>query len=117
VEAHGGRLRVDALAAGLGLSARSLERLFLEQLGLTPKRLVRLVRLRRVLARLEAGSFGTLAELALTCGYSDQPHLTRDFKQLTGRLPGEKEAFRGRRIAGGPGAAVVHRYRGAAAAS
>lgn len=112
VETHRGQLRVDDVAEALGLSARSLERLCLQQLGVGPKRLARLVRLRHVLVRLQAGNFGTLAELAHACGYADQPHLIRDFKQLTGRLPGEKDAFRTRPIAGAPRAAVVHRYRG-----
>jgi AraC-like DNA-binding protein len=116
VEAHGGRLRVDELAAALGLSARSLERLCLEQLGMPPKRLGRLVRLRQVLVRLQAGNFGTLADLAHACGYSDQPHMIRDFKQLTGRVPGERDAFQTRPIAGAPQAGVVHRYRGPVAA-
>lgn len=114
MERHGGRLRVDELAAAIGLSPRTLERLCLEQLGMAPKRLGRLVRLREVLSRLQAGDFGTLAELAHCCGYSDQPHMIRDFKQLTGRAPGERDAFQTRQIAGPPRAAVVHRYRGAA---
>jgi AraC-like DNA-binding protein len=115
VDAGGGRLRVDELAAAIGVSARSVERLCRDHLGMSPKRLGRLVRLRQVLLRLMAGDFATLADLALACGYSDQPHMIRDFKQLTGRLPGEKEAFRGRPIEGTPRAAVVHRYRGPAA--
>jgi AraC-like DNA-binding protein len=116
VEAHGGQLRVDDLAKALGLSVRSLERLCVEQLGMGPKRLGRLVRLRQVLVRLQAGNFGTLADLAHACGYSDQPHLNRDFKHLTGRLPGEKDAFQTRQIAGAPQTTVVHRYRGPVAA-
>lgn len=112
VEARRGQLRVDDLAEALGLSARTLERLCLQQLGVGPKRLTRLVRLRHVLVRLQAGDFGTLADLAQACGYADQPHLVRDFKQLTGRLPGEKDVYRTRPIAGAPRAAVVHRYRG-----
>jgi AraC-like DNA-binding protein len=115
LEAHAGRLRVDDLAEALGMSPRTLERLCREHLGMGPKRLGRLVRLRQVLVRLHAGNFGTLADLAHACGYSDQPHLIRDFKQLTGRLPGEKDAFLGRRITGTPRTGVVHRYRGPAA--
>ncbi len=49
-----------------------------------------------MLGALHAGRFGTLAELAHACGYADQPHMIRDFKQLTGRAPGEKDAFRAR---------------------
>ncbi|WP_242343378.1 helix-turn-helix domain-containing protein [Anaeromyxobacter terrae] len=110
LEGHGGRLRVDDLARALGLHVRSLERLFLEHLGITPKRLARLVRLRQVLGELHAGRHASLAELALACGYSDQPHLVRDFKALTGRTPGAPEAFRNRRLERAQ-ARIVHRYR------
>jgi AraC-like DNA-binding protein len=110
LEARRGRLRVDVLAAELGLHVRSLERLFLEAFGMTPKRMARLVRLRYVLGALHSGGFGSMAELAHACGYADQPHLIRDFKSLTGRLPGEEDAARSR-ILGRPGTRVVHRYR------
>lgn len=110
LEAHGGQLRVDALAAELGLNVRSVERLFLDQFGMTPKRMSRLVRLRSVLGALHTGAFRSLAELAHACGYADQPHLILDFKALTGRLPGEKDALRNRQIERAE-TRVVHRYR------
>jgi AraC-like DNA-binding protein len=110
LEAHGGQLRVEALAAELGLTVRSLERLFLEHLGMTPKRMSRLVRLRNVLGALHSGAFGSLAELAQACGYSDQPHLIRDFKALTARLPGEKDASQNLRLSRAE-TRVIHRYR------
>jgi AraC-like DNA-binding protein len=95
IEKLRGQVRVDQLAAELGLHVRSLERHFSDQLGMAPKRLirlVRLVRLRYVLGALHSGAFGTLAELAQACGYSDQPHLIRDFKALTARLPRDEDA-------------------------
>lgn len=110
LERHGGRLRIDELARELGLHARSLERLFLANLGIAPKRLARLVRLRHVLGELHAGRWASHAELALACGYSDQPHLVRDFKALTGRTPGEKDAFRNRRLERAH-ARIVHRHQ------
>ncbi|QRN98005.1 helix-turn-helix transcriptional regulator [Archangium violaceum] len=110
LEAHGGRLRVDELAAELGLHVRSLERLFLEHHGMTPKRMSRLVRLWNVFGALYSGTYGNLAELAQECGYSDQPHLIRDFKALTDRLPGEKDAFQNRRLERAE-TRVVHRHR------
>ena len=111
VDARGGHVRVDALAAALGVHVRSLERLCVGELGMSPKRLARLARLRHVLARMHAGGFGTLADLAIACGYSDQPHLIRDFKGLTGRPPGDGTAFRPRRLDALPRTQVVHRYR------
>lgn len=111
LERRAGVLRVDDLAGRLGLHVRSLERRFVEHLGLPPKRLARLVRLRHVLGRLHRGRFGTLADLAHDCGYADQAHMTRDFKELTGRAPGDKDAFRARPLGGAPETRVVHRYR------
>ncbi|MDI1476449.1 helix-turn-helix transcriptional regulator [Polyangium sp. y55x31] len=110
LEAHGGRIRVDELAEELGLHRRSLERLFLDQFAMTPKRMARLVRLRNVLGALHTGAFATLAELAQACGYADQPHLIRDFKTLTDRLPGEKGAHRNRQVVRAD-TRIVHRYR------
>jgi AraC-like DNA-binding protein len=112
VESRGGRVRVEALAEAVGIHVRSLERLCLGELGLSPKRLTRLVRLRQVLARLHSGAAGTLADLAHDCGYADQAHMTRDLRELTGRLPGERQALGPRRLDAPPGTAVVHRYRG-----
>jgi AraC-like DNA-binding protein len=111
LEASGGCLRVDELARRLGLHVRTLERRFVEHLGLPPKRLARLARLRNVLGRLHQGGHGNLTELAHACGYADQAHMTRDFKELTGRAPGEEDAFRARALAGSPETRVVHRVR------
>ena len=112
LEAHGGRLRVKELAAGLGIHVRSLERLFLEHLGIPPKRLNRLARLRQVLLRLRVRDFGSLADLAYSCGYSDQSHMTRDFKELTGHVPGEIDCAHTGQVEGAqPQTRIVHRYR------
>ncbi len=111
LSAYGGKLQVNELAAGLGIHVRSLERLFLEHLGMTPKRHARLARLGRLLSYLRAGRYGSLADLAHTCGYTDQSHMIRDFKELTGRLPGEKGAGDMRRVEGGAQTRIVHRYR------
>ena len=89
LKTHGGRLHVDELAAGIGLHVRSLERLFCDHLGMTPKRLARLVRLQHLASRIRSGKAGNLTELAYACGYADQSHMIKDFKEMTGRLPGE----------------------------
>ncbi|MDR3640558.1 MAG: helix-turn-helix transcriptional regulator [Humidesulfovibrio sp.] len=90
LEAHGGGLQIQALADGLGTTRRSLERLFRKELGLSPKQLSRLVRFRRLLLNLNARIHGSLTELAVACGYADQSHMIREFKEMTGRLPSEK---------------------------
>ena len=112
LDAHGGRLQVTELAAELGLHVRSLERIFIDQLGMTPKRLARLVRPQHLFARMRSGSFGSLADLAHASGYTDQSHMIRDVRELTGRLPGETDSCDARRLEGSPQTRIVHRYRG-----
>ena len=111
VEQSLGQVRIQEVADGIGLHVRSLERLFLDHLGLGPKRLARIVRLRWLMARLRLGGFESLAALACDCGYSDQSHMIRDFKELIGRLPGDEEPSRPRRLGGPDETRVVHRYR------
>ena len=111
IDAHGGRLHVTELAAKLGLHIRTLERLFIDQLGMTPKRLNRIVRLQHLLSSLRTESFRNLADLSHTCGYTDQSHMIRDFKELTGRLPGESGCGDSRPLAGAPQTRIVHSYR------
>ena len=111
LEVHGGNIQVNELADKFGLHIRSLERLFLDHLGLSPKRLTRIIRLRHLLACLRTGSFGRLADLAYACGYADQSHMIKEFKELTGRLPGETGSFNVRRLADAPQTRVVNRCR------
>jgi AraC-like DNA-binding protein len=79
--------RVDALGAELGLSERQLRRRFAEAVGYGPKTLGRVLRLQRFLALARGGD--ELARLALSAGYADQAHLTREARRLTGRTPRE----------------------------
>lgn len=111
LEAHDGQLRVSELAAQLNLTNRSLERMFLDHMAITPKRLSRLVRLRHLLSKLQNQSFTSLADLSQTCGYADQSHMIKDFRALTGRLPGDPDAALARQVIGKPETRIVHRYR------
>lgn len=83
-----GDLRCDDLAERLGLTPRSLQRLFARQVGISPKLLARIVRFQRVFAarRDDPGSF---ARVAAQCGYADQSHLVRDFRDFAGMPPAE----------------------------
>lgn len=88
---EGTAVRVQELAEPLGVSPRHLQRIFREHLGASPKWALRRLRLQEVAARLEAGEAACLVELALGLGYSDQAHLSRDFKAATGRTLREFE--------------------------
>ena len=84
--------RVEALAEHCGLSVRGLQRLFRRHVGASPKSLLRRVRLQEAALRIERGEATNLAVLAADLGYTDQAHLTRDFRVAVGRTPRELEA-------------------------
>jgi AraC-like DNA-binding protein len=77
-----GERRIDRLARDLDLHPRRLERMFLREVGLAPKTLARIVRFQKVL-----GSTGDGATVAQACGYCDQAHLIRDFREFAGEPP------------------------------
>jgi AraC-like DNA-binding protein len=84
-----GTLRIEAVARRVGLSRRQLERRFLVAVGLTPKRLSRITRFQRLLTLLGRDDMSGWTGLAFRCGYYDQAHLARDFRDLAGCAPGE----------------------------
>jgi AraC-like DNA-binding protein len=79
---------IGGLLTELGLTARSLERRFAAQVGISPKFLARICRFQRVLAA-RRDSPGNWTRVALQCGYFDQSHLIRDFRQFGGATPAE----------------------------
>jgi AraC-like DNA-binding protein len=76
---------VAAMADRLGYSPRQLHRRCLPVFGYGPRRLARVLRLGQ---SLEAARTGVpLAEVAATCGYVDQAHLSREVRALAGTTP------------------------------
>lgn len=86
IVARRGRIRVGDLAASCGWSRKRLWSRFSAQIGLTPKRAAMLVRFDHAARALCAGE--SISNVALTCGYVDQPHLHRDVLALAGCTPG-----------------------------
>jgi AraC-like DNA-binding protein len=82
-----GRIPIGRLVDELGCSHRYLLSEFRTYVGVAPKTLARVLRCQRAIRLLDNGKSGRLADLALACGYSDQAHLNRDFRLLTGLSP------------------------------
>lgn len=89
VAAHFGQpITIEELARIAGMSTAHFSRLFKETLGDTPYQFVmdyRVEQAKRMLADPER----PLIDVALSCGFADQPHFNRIFKRLTGRTPRE----------------------------
>jgi AraC-like DNA-binding protein len=82
-------LTVDDLSGRAGISPRSLQRLFSQYVGVSPKWVIRRYRLHELLERMHSGERLNFAELALELGYFDQAHLINDFKSIVGYAPTE----------------------------
>lgn len=83
---HWGMIPIGVLAVGAGLGTRQLERRFLDEVGMTPKRLARISRFQRVFHAMERKPVGW-TRVALECGYYDSSHLVRDFQEFAGAAP------------------------------
>jgi AraC-like DNA-binding protein len=84
-----GLTQVRELAECAALSERTLQQLFSEYVGVTPKWVIRRYRLHEAADQLANGADIDLAELAHRLGYFDQAHFTRDFRRLVGKAPAE----------------------------
>jgi AraC-like DNA-binding protein len=96
LRATGGRMRVGALADALGCSPRHLGNAFAAEVGVPPKTAARLIRFEAARARV---ADVPLARLAADHGFSDQAHLSREFRELGGAPP---TAFRSVQAAQAP---------------
>jgi AraC-like DNA-binding protein len=87
--------RVGALVAATGLSTRRFGTLFREQVGVGAKQFARMQRFRAVLASVQCGRRVEWARVAADCGFHDQPHLVREFREFAGMTPTAYVAQRG----------------------
>ncbi len=88
-----GNLSIEKVASLSCLSLRQFERVSKERIGIPPKLFARLVRFSKAYRLRENFPLLSWTNIAYECGYFDQMHLIRDFKQFAGVAPGiiEKE--------------------------
>jgi len=92
VQALNGIQKTQALSPvsdDIFLSQRQLERQFQKWLGMTPKHYQRVLRVKRTLSFLKQHPYSDLVRLALDNNFSDQAHMTREFKQIAKITPGQ----------------------------
>ena len=90
--------RVASLASHVGGSVRTLHRQMRTSTGFPPKRFLAMQRFRRSVYEIATRSAG-LSLIAFNLGFSDQAHLTREFRRHAGVTPGAfKRAWRGRHV-------------------
>jgi AraC-like DNA-binding protein len=87
--AHREITKVDDVVSQLNLNKRTVQRLFRQYVGVSPKWVIKRYRLHEVAERLAGGEVVDWPTIVVELGYSDQAHFIKDFKTIVGRTPVE----------------------------
>jgi AraC-like DNA-binding protein len=82
-----GSIPVATVVDRIGLSQRHFVDLFRHEVGVSPKMFCRVRRFNDVLRRIERSTEVDWTDVALSCGYFDQPHFIHDFRSFAGMTP------------------------------
>lgn len=82
-------LYVGELAAAIGISQPSLQRVFHEWFGMPPARYLALKRLHLARQRLRQGTGETVTAIASSLGFWDQSRFSKSYRSVFGELPSE----------------------------
>src|SRR5258708_26264186 len=82
------KLKEEAVAKSVNLSSARLRQLFKKEMGLSPARYLKRLRL-NIAASLLRSSFLSVKEIASQTGSGDASHFVRDFKKHFGLRPME----------------------------
>ncbi|AWN15126.1 GlxA family transcriptional regulator [Salinisphaera sp. LB1] len=87
IEQHlGDPITTPELASMLNISRRQLERVFRDELGMSPSRFSRTLRLRYGYWLL-SNTDRSIADISIECGFTDNAHFARQFRELFGFTP------------------------------
>lgn len=84
---NSGDIRISEMEAQLGYSSRYLQKIVLEQVGLTPKTALENIRFQCSLQMMLAHPAYPLSRVAQQSGFYDQAHFTRAFRNMVGCTP------------------------------
>ena len=84
-----GKIRVSQMSAQTGYSERYINRIFLEEMGFSPKTFCKMIQFQYALDLLNYGKPENMTDAAVRMGYYDQPQFIRDFQKYAGITPGE----------------------------
>lgn len=85
--ANHGNIKIQEITDATGWNRRTILRNFQNDTGLSPKIFSRIVRCQAAMHEIAHNKNVIFSDLAHKLGFSDQPHLLRDFKKLTNVTP------------------------------
>jgi AraC-like DNA-binding protein len=86
IERTAGSADIKGIANAMGCSTRQLQRRFKNTVGISPKLFGRMQRFQGVLRAMTNSTLDWVS-IAIDCGYYDQAHLIRDFREFSGKTP------------------------------
>lgn len=84
-----GTISIRKLREKLFVTERTLERHFLNEIGINPKQFAKVVQFSYALEKISESDYFNLSEVGYESGFSDQSHFIRTFKRFTGKTPKE----------------------------
>lgn len=82
-----GDVRIDSLCDYAGISRKSLNQQFMNDIGMSPKKYARLHRFSAIISNLASQRHVDWAEIAYSAGFYDQTHFIKEFKAFSGETP------------------------------
>ena len=87
IQQQQGRVSVESIAHQVGVSRRTIEKQFVEKVGLSPKFYSRMMRFTAVQQYLALHPHACWLDITHHFGYYDQSHLVKDFHSFAGSSP------------------------------
>jgi len=84
-----GMIRVSQICNIYNITPRSLERHFMEEIGVPAKELLQIFRINKAIRMLAEEPYANLSGISYLSGYFDQSHFIKDIRKITGISPGQ----------------------------
>lgn len=82
-----GNIKIERITSMLNISPRTLERYFIERVGMSPKQFCKVIRFNQAVLLRKLHPDFSWVEIIFRCGYYDQSHYIGEFKSFTGLSP------------------------------
>jgi AraC-like DNA-binding protein len=82
-----GNIGIAQMASEACLSRKQFERIFAENIGISPKQYLKIIRFQSAIFQKQQNNNLNMTELSYESGYFDQSHFINDFKSLCGLTP------------------------------
>jgi AraC-like DNA-binding protein len=82
-----GQLNISKVCEALKLNARTFERRFLSEVGVSAKQFSKIIQFQQSLEQLTVKDYNRLTDIVYSNGFADQSHFIKVFKAFTGKTP------------------------------